>query len=135
MAINKLGTENLAGILSGKSSNPQEIEEKTDNYTLAFTDKDRLVTMDAATAKTITIPADATTAFLNGTKIDIANIGTGTLTVAGASGVTLNGSPTTLSQYEHIVIIKTATDNWMIQGTPTPPVQNYKSFSLFSSGM
>jgi len=135
MAINNLARENIVGALTNKSSNPQEIETKTSNYTLAFPDKDRLITVTASTDTTVTIPNNTTTQFLLGTKIDITNLGTGTVTIAGAEEVTLNGQPSVLSQYEKITLIKLSSNGWMIQGTPIPPVQNYKSFSLFSSGM
>jgi hypothetical protein len=135
MAINNLSRENLVGVFANKSSNPQEIEPKTANYTLAFPDKDKLITLSSSAGVTVTIPTDAVVDFLVGSKIDIANIGTGTVTVQGSGGVTVNGQPSSLSQYENIAIIKLSTNNWMIQGTPTPPVQNYKSFSLFTSGM
>jgi hypothetical protein len=135
MSINKLGLENISGILSGKSSNPQEIEAKTASYTLAFTDKDRLVTMSSESDTTITIPADSSVNFLTGTKIDITNINTGTLTIAGDTGVTVNGLPLTLTQYQTTTIMKTASDTWLIRGGTGTGGGNYKSFSLFSSGM
>jgi hypothetical protein len=133
MAINNLARENIVGALTNKSSNPQEIETKTSNYTLAFPDKDRLITVTASTDTTVTIPNNTTTQFLLGTKIDIANLGTGTVTIAGAEGVTVNGVPNKLSQYQTTTVMKTGTNTWMIRGGTGGG--NYKSFSLFSSGM
>jgi hypothetical protein len=116
MAINNLARENIVGALTNKSSNPQEIETKTSNYTLAFPDKDRFVTVTASTDTTVTIPNNTTTQFLVGSKIDIANIGTGTLTIAGASGVTLNGVPTILAQNQSAQITKLGDNSWIVRG-------------------
>jgi hypothetical protein len=121
MAINNLGRENVTGALSNKSSNPQEIEEKTSSYTLAFTDKDRLVSVSASTDTTITIPTNEVVSFLIGSKIDITNIGEGTVTIEGDTGVTVNGLPLTLTQYQTTTIMKTDTNTWLIRGGAGSP--------------
>jgi hypothetical protein len=115
MAINNLARENIVGALTNKSSNPQEIETKTSNYTLAFPDKDKLISFNSSSTRTLTIPADTTTNFLLGTKIDVTTINQ-TVTLVAASGVSLNGTPTTVSQYQTITIVKTAANTWTVRG-------------------
>jgi hypothetical protein len=116
MAINNLARENIVGALANKSSNPQEIETKTSNYTLAFSDKDKLISFNSASATTVTIPTNTAVPFAIGSKIDITNVGTGNLTIAGASGVTLSGIPTILAQNQSAQITKLGTNSWTVRG-------------------
>ncbi|KKL81470.1 hypothetical protein LCGC14_1994450, partial [marine sediment metagenome] len=57
-------------------------------YTLVLTDDGKLVTMNNASANTLTIPTDASVAFPIGTRIDVMMIGVGVTTVTGDTGVT-----------------------------------------------
>jgi len=59
------------------NTNPQ-----LDNYTLVALDAGKLVTMNAATAKAITVPANSSVAFPKGTRIDVVRIGAGELTIS-----------------------------------------------------
>ena len=53
-----------------------------------------------------------------GDRIDILRKGSGTLTVQGASGVTVNGTPGLLlrAQWSSATLIKLATDSWVLIG-------------------
>ena len=89
-------------------------------YTLVITDNGRLVTLSNAAAITLTVPLNATVAFATGAVINIQQIGAGQVTVAGASGVTLNGTGTkTRAQWSAASLIKTATDTWTLIGDIT----------------
>jgi hypothetical protein len=58
----------------------------SNNYTIVLADKDKMVEIDnGATASTVTIPANATTAFLPGTQINIIQTGTAQVTILPAS--------------------------------------------------
>jgi hypothetical protein len=86
-------------------------------YTLALTDNGRLVTLSNAAAITVTVPLNATVAFATGAIVNLQQIGAGQVTVAGASGVTLNGTGTkTRAQWSAASLIKTATDTWTLIG-------------------
>jgi hypothetical protein len=86
-------------------------------YTLALTDKNKLVTLSNASAITLTVPTNATAAFATGSQVNIQQIGAGQVTVAGASGVTINGTGTKLAvQWSAGTLIKTATDTWTLIG-------------------
>ena len=96
------------------------VNPQTDNYTLAIADAGKVVTMSHSSSKTVTIPANASVGFVIGTVIAIQQIGTGTTSVAGDTGVTLNGasagSGALLSRYSSVAIVKTATNTWLMSG-------------------
>jgi hypothetical protein len=86
-------------------------------YTLVLTDNGRLVTLSNAAAITLTVPLNSSVAFATGAVVNIQQIGAGQVTVAGASGVTLNGTGTALrAQWSAASLVKTATDTWTLIG-------------------
>jgi hypothetical protein len=86
-------------------------------YTLVLTDNGRLVTLSNAAAITLTVPTNASVAFATGAVINIQQIGAGQVTVAGAAGVTLNGTGTkTRAQWSAASLVKTNTDTWTLIG-------------------
>lgn len=87
-------------------------------YTFVLADASKLVTLNNAAAITLTIPTNSSVAFPVGTKIDLAQLGAGQVTVAGAGGVTVNSTPTLKlrAQYSAATCIKTATDTWLLVG-------------------
>ena len=89
-------------------------------YTLVITDNGRLVTLSNAAAITLTVPLNSSVAFDTGAVINIQQIGAGQVTVAGAAGVTLNGTGTkTRAQWSAASLIKTATNTWTLIGDIT----------------
>jgi hypothetical protein len=88
-------------------------------YTLVAGDAGDLVTLNNASAITLTVPLNSSVAFAIGTQITIAQAGAGQVTVAGAVGVTVNGadSATKLrTQWSAATLIKTATNSWILIG-------------------
>lgn len=89
-------------------------------YTLALTDQGDIVEMNNANPNTVTIPTNTAVAFPVGTIISITQEGAGATTVAGDTGVTLNGvsagSAVLDAQYAGVSIYKRGTDDWRIQG-------------------
>jgi hypothetical protein len=88
------------------------------SYTTVLADASKLITLNNGSAITLTIPANSSVAYPVGTKIDLAQIGAGQVTVAGAGGVTVNSTPTLKfrAQYSAATCIKTATDTWLLVG-------------------
>jgi hypothetical protein len=89
---------------------------RTANYTLALADAGDLVTMSSTGATTITVPTNTNVAFPTNTLIYIANINTGTVTVSGDTGVTVNalgGGRAVAGQYSIGILIKTDTNTWL----------------------
>ena len=89
--------------------------------TLVLADNGGCVTYSNASPVAVTVPLFSSIAYATGTKIVLVNLGAGVVTVAGAVGVTVNGSPLTLAQNAGATLIKTATNTW--------------SFLPFSSGV
>jgi hypothetical protein len=95
------------------------INARTASYTLVLSDLGKLVTMTASTATTITVPTNASVAYAVGSVIQIAGLGTGTVTVAPAGGVTVASKDSKLAlaaPYAAASLIKTATNTWLLIG-------------------
>lgn len=91
----------------------------TDDYTLVLSDAGKVVEMNAATAKTITVPPNASVAFPTGTIIELCQVGAGTTSIAPGSGVTIRslGSATDLqTQWATASLRKRATNEWVLTG-------------------
>lgn len=87
-------------------------------YTLALTDKNKLVTLDNAATGTVTIPLNSSVAFPTGSQIHMVQKGTGSFSVTGASGVTVNATPglNFRAQWSAATAIKIATNTWILLG-------------------
>jgi hypothetical protein len=88
-------------------------------YTIALTDANNtLVELSNASAITLTIPTNATTAFPIGCQVNILQTGAGQVTVAGASGVTVNGTPglKLRAQWAAASLVKRDTNTWVVIG-------------------
>lgn len=95
------------------------IDEKTAAYTLALTDRNRLLRVNSSSNLTVTVPTNATVAFPVGSAVNLWRQGTGNVSVAGASGVTIRSSDNALSladRYSGAVLMKIATDEWLLVG-------------------
>ena len=114
-------------------------------YTFVAADFTKLVTLSNASPVAVTLPLEATVPWPTGTQLRLLNQGAGTVTVAGAVGVTINGSPLTLTQYKGANLIKTGTNTWtfipfasgvgaaVFSDTPTGTYTGY-AYKTFSSG-
>jgi hypothetical protein len=94
--------------------------QATDDYTLILTDNLKLVTMDYASACTVTVPPESAVNFPVGALILIAQYGAGQVTFVEGSGVTINSVDSALSltgQYVTASLIKTAADTWLLTGS------------------
>jgi hypothetical protein len=88
-------------------------------YTIVLTDVGKLVTISNAGSITLTIPLNATTAFAVGDQINVAQLGAGVITIAGAVGVTLRSQGSKLKtngQYSVATMVKIGTDEWLVLG-------------------
>jgi len=89
------------------------------SYTAALLDDHAIITMSNAAANTLTIPTNASVAFPVGAKLSIWMAGAGVTTVAGDTGVSINGVSAgsgDLAQYGACSVVKTATDTWLAVG-------------------
>jgi hypothetical protein len=104
-----------AGYYIGRGNNTQ-----TGSYTTVLTDAGKTVTMSNASANTVTIPANASVAYVIGTRINILNLGAGACTPTAGAGVTIAGTITALATNESASLVKTATNTWSYLAAPTP---------------
>ncbi len=89
---------------------------QTDDYTLVLGDAGKVIEMNAATTKTITVPTNASVAFPLGTIIEVYAMGAGTVTVAGDGGVTVRNAGDLTEQYATASLRKRDTDEWVLTG-------------------
>ena len=108
------GTQTQEGVPSRTT-----IIQKTAGYTLsAASERDELIEMNAAGAVTLTIPLDSTLNFPVGTSIQVLQTGAGQVSVAGAVGVTVNGTPglKLRTQWSAATLFKRAANTWVVYG-------------------
>jgi len=111
------GAQSSTGPTGGFSA-AQEINAQTTGYTLVASDAGRLITMEAATGVQVVIPAIASVAFPTGTHVDLLRLGTGPVTVTGATGVTVNGTPgrSLRAVFSSATCIHYVGDTWVVVG-------------------
>ncbi len=89
-------------------------------YTLVLSDAGKLVTLSNGSAITLTVPTNASVAFAVGTVIALAQLGAGLVSVAGASGVTINGvtpgDDDLSGQWATASLTKLDTNTWLLSG-------------------
>lgn len=105
--------------------NTMTVTTKTASY-LPTTTEDRgsLIRMNVGSANTFTIPANSSVAYPTGTCILVQQMGTGATSIAGNTGVTIQGagqsvsagSCTMSSRYGLATCVKLDTDTWLVQG-------------------
>lgn len=91
---------------------PTQNNQTGTTYTLALLDAGKTVTLSNAAAVAVTLPAQATVAWVANCQINLLNLGAGTVTIAGAVGVTINGTPLTLATSKGGSLIRTASNTW-----------------------
>jgi hypothetical protein len=88
------------------------------SYTLVLTDQSKIVEMSNGSGNTLTIPLNSSVAFPTGTVITVLQTNSGQTTLAGAGGVTVNGTPglKLRAQWSSCTLVKRATDTWVAMG-------------------
>ena len=91
-------------------------------YTPGTAQVGQLTTLNNAAAQTITIPANATTAFAIGDQLNFMLLGTGTATFAAGGTAVIRSAGTKLklsTQYAVCTVLKWDTDAWVMVGNVT----------------
>ena len=91
----------------------------TVSKTLSLSDAGTLQQVNSTSARTVTIPTNTSVAFPTGTEIEILRYGSGAVTLAAASGVTITCSETARTiadRYTSVVLKKLSTNTWLLQG-------------------
>lgn len=96
------------------------IDTKTSSYTLALTDKNKIIEMNVGSANQLTVPTNASVAFPVGSQITIVQYGSGKTQVVAAvpATTTIRSTPGTYlrAQYSSAALIKRAADEWILMG-------------------
>lgn len=104
-----------------KADKLADIDEETGTTrTLALTDADTIINCTNTSDLTITVPLNSSVAFDTGTQIAVVQGSTGTVTFAGASGVTINSLDDALSiggENSSVALLKTDTNEWLLVGS------------------
>lgn len=97
------------------SAPKQVLNTQTGNYTIVSGDANKFLTINSSSAASVTV--NTTTAFAVGQRIDLAQTGTGQVTVV-ASGVTINGTPglKLRAQYSGASLFCTASNTYLLIG-------------------
>jgi hypothetical protein len=86
-------------------------------YSPDANDTASLLCFTSASASTLTVPPQSTLKLPIGATLVICRYGTGSVTIAAGAGVTILGTPLTISAQYHLVqLIKTADDTWLSFG-------------------
>lgn len=92
---------------------------QTADYTLVLTDAGKVIEMDDSGPLVLTIPTNASVAFPIGTVLEVIALGSGTVTIAPAGGVTLysvDSLTDIAAQYGTVSLRKRATNTWVLAG-------------------
>ena len=124
LAPSTKGAANGLASLDGDSKlSPEQASARivsvTANKTLALTDAGSLQKVEGSSPRTITIPTNSSAAFPTGTEIEILRYGSGAVSIAAASGVTIRCAETThtiAKQYGGVSLKKLAANEWLLMG-------------------
>lgn len=101
----------------GAAASPtiEAVNEPTAARTLQPDDAGKVVRFTFVGASTLTVPANATTAFPVGTIANFYAFGGG-LTIAAATGVTIRNNAAAIAQYGEVSLRKDSADEWVRVG-------------------
>lgn len=92
---------------------------QTGNFTLSLGMKGQAVPVSSGSAVVATVPPNTSVAFPVGSWVEIDRMGTGSVTVAAGSGVTIRNAAAVLTlraQYSTAMLRKIGTDEWLVVG-------------------
>ena len=111
------GTLSWSAVTTGASYSIVRTQSGT-TYTLVLGDAGDYIQTTSSTAVTITVPPQSSVTWVADTEIYFEQNGTGQLTIAAGSGVTINSSETlkTAARYAVIALKRVASDTWTLTG-------------------
>ena len=117
-----VGTVSISSLLNGANVEYRSItvNAQSNNYTLVATDISKLINCTSGSARQVTVPTNASAAIPVGSQILVVQTGSGTVTVKGATGVTVNGvsagGAAISDRYQLVGLLKIATNEWLLSG-------------------
>lgn len=102
----------------GDFSLPMTVATKTASYTAVLSDAGQFTLFSSSSATTFTVPPSSSVAFPTGTTLDVARMGTGAVSVTGATGVAIRTSVGNAlrAQYSSACAILVGSDEWLLVG-------------------
>ena len=118
LSTNGSGTLSWATASGGGASYSTVRTQSGTTYTLVLGDAGDYIQTTSTTAVTITVPLQSSVTWVADTEIYFEQNNTGQITIAGASGVTVNSSETlkTAGRYSVIALKRVASDTWTLTG-------------------
>jgi hypothetical protein len=115
------GVRGVTGPTGADAPTVTSISQRTANYVLALTDKSSLIEVSHTSTTVpvvISVPADATANFENGTTLTVLRTNTGGVDIQGAPGVILNSTPTQSlrARWSSASLIKRSSNLWVLIG-------------------
>ncbi len=112
--------DGLTDDLADKANVDSDVNSQSGDYTLLLTDAYNDVEMTGSSSNTITIPLQADVVWTGQTKIRVLQSGTGTTSIEGDTGVTVNVlqgySLDSAGQYAIIILERRDEDVWLVYG-------------------
>jgi hypothetical protein len=115
------GVPGVTGPTGADAPTVTSISQKTADYTLVLADKSSLVEVshtNLIVPVIVSVPADATANFANGTTLTILRTNTGGVDIQGAPGVIVNSTPTQSlrARWSSASLIKRSSNLWVLVG-------------------
>jgi len=104
---------------SASDSTPLLSKINTATYTITLDDAGKTILANSDTANEILVPANSTTPFVIGQRLDILRYGLGITSIAGAVGVTIqskNSNKKIAARYSGATLIKIEENTWILVG-------------------
>jgi hypothetical protein len=96
----------------------QSINTQSATYTLTLADAGKMIAMNATGSVNVVVPNSSSVNFATGTHVDLLRVNTGAMTVTGATGVTVNGTPglNIRARYSSATLILYSSNTWVVVG-------------------
>ncbi len=107
---------------SGILDAPLVTNARTDSYAFGLTDVGKLIEISKSTATILTVPTNDTAEIAVGASVTVLQTGGGQVSIAGDSGVTVNGTPglKLRTQWSSATVVKRGTNLWVAIGDLAP---------------
>lgn len=108
----------MTNALAAKADKTAAINTQADSYTLAITDNGKIVEMNGAGAKNVTVPSNADVALPIGAQILVSQVGAGQVSFVAGAGVTIHTAETLklAKQYAAGTLYQRSVNEWVLIG-------------------
>jgi len=119
LSINQIQYFDGTNWRSHSDSTPLLSKTNTATYTITLEDAGRTIIANSDTLNEVVVPANSTTPFVIGQRLDIIRYGVGLTSIAGANGVTIqskNSNKKIAARYSGATLIKIEENTWILVG-------------------